>query len=482
MKKIKREEKVFIIVIVLSLIGFGYLFYKGLVNAYNNDTEEKEEKPAVGKIIVYKGGNNVCKVSSDNCNEQVIIETETTDAEVLTTFENVFLYRDNGLKIYNTNTQEKININLEDDYNEYDVYYNSEKDKILGIYYEKNELAQDNVNKKVMIENGYFDIETQTKLYDKEEGKIYDRKGYWLLYNHENLKLFNTYTFETKKLHLEDSYKYYNLLFYYNAQNQTSSLKGIIYGDYEDVTHVRGFYNIETDKKMYENKFSEYKLINNEFMTARKFDIEPGPIDPHQYLLSIKDEKVLLYNENSIDYSIIPESSSKYFVVSILTDGYPYSNADIYGQNLHKIASNVSDYMLDSDEVKIYINDNNVIKIYDTFGNLISKIEEEKMLGLIPNHIVYIEDNKIKVRNVKNNAIYEIFEWNDNYLYQDNFSGYDEGESKIKIAIGFKNKMNSSGWFKNYDEVNGLEIYYDILSSKIETKDITNGYTGQIWD
>ena len=333
-----------------------------------------------------------------------------------------------------------------------------------------------------MIENGYFDIETQTKLYDKEEGKIYDRKGYWLLYNHENLKLFNTYTFETKKLHLEDSYKYYNLLFYYNAQNQTSSLKGIIYGDYEDVTHVRGFYNIETDKKMYENKFSEYKLINNEFMTARKFDIEPGPIDPHQYLLSIKDEKVLLYNENSIDYSIIPESSSKYFVVSILTDGYPYSNADIYGQNLHKIASNVSDYMLDSDEVKIYINDNNVIKIYDTFGNLISKIEEEKMLGLIPNHIVYIEDNKIKVRNVKNNAIYEIFEWNDNYLYQDNFSGYDEGESKIKIAIGFKNKMNSSGWFKNYDEVNGLEIYYDILSSNIETKDITNGYTGQIWD
>ena len=322
------------------------------------------------------------------------------------------------------------------------------------------------------------------------ENPIYlDSFKTYVLYKDNNLNIYDIETKERKSLALDSNYEYYRLL---GLRGEKTRIIGIEYGNYDNQQDLgnrkikeNGFYNINLNKKMYENKYGEFRILNNDLMAAQVINLEPQPNPPEKYLLSLNQEKVLLENDNSLGYGIVSKDENNYFIINNLTASYPYPDVDIYTKNLKNIEKNIpfSNYTFDKNK-NLFIKDNDNYKKYDINGNLIEtiKVDNEKCLGFLSEHLVYLENNQLKIKNLNDNTIYEILKWDDNYKFEGRYSGIISDKNQFIIAISYKDKLDSNGWPKAYDQTYGIEYYYDLNTKKIETKDITIGFTYQAWD
>ena len=56
-------------------------------------------------------------------------------------------------------------------------------------------------------------------------------------------------------------------------------------------------------------------------------------------------------------------------------------------------------------------------------------------------------------------------------------------DNKIYFPIAYKEKLNEEGYFSNYEDNNGIELYYDLITNELTSKAVTGpSFTYQRWD
>ncbi len=457
-----------IVVIIITIIG-SYFIYKNFYmeneDIQNGDSLENNEKK---KELTFKMKSERQLCSDHDTDEDCItytIETETTTPKYLSsmgTYDDItfVLYKDNGLKIYDFKNKETRKLNIpEDDYSlVYDSYNQTE---YFGI-----------INKN---KNKYYDLrdgkETLITIIDKFDdiGIIYDDNG---------LKIYNIKTKEITPINLENKYEDYQLAY------KKDEIYGIFYRNDEE----NGYYNIKNGKILYKNKYKRIYGISEDY--AIVYEDTFGPCSAYKYLLSTNEEKVILENKENELCSTFGayKSNNGTFLIKYLSNFYP--NVNIYTEDLKIIVENIQEGYYIYDNNYFYIIENNVIKKYDAKGNLVDTITSyskplgfiESYFSYIKNYLVFVEDGYLKVMNLNEpNSKIEITKWQDNYVYQEKYANIMD--NKIYFPIAYKEKLNEEGYFSNYEDNNGIELYYDLITNELTSKAVTGpSFTYQRWD
>lgn len=164
-EKKKNGVMVLVIILIIIILGLvGFIVYKELSSGTNNnnnnsnngnnntDNNQEDNKQNDNNAVdasdykytmdVYKTDDNMlCNNDKrdDICKTKAFtIKTESNGANVLTTNEkNIVLYNDNGLKIYNDKTKKIIKVDLDSNYDTYNLnVYNGE---VIGVVYKNND-------------------------------------------------------------------------------------------------------------------------------------------------------------------------------------------------------------------------------------------------------------------------------------------------------------------------------------------------------
>ena len=209
--------------------------------------------------------------------------------------------------------------------------------------------------------NEKFILQTET------ENSIYlaSMVGY-LLYNDNGLKIYNIKTKERKSISFDSNYDYYRLV---GLTDDNPRIIGIEYGNYESLENNKvkesGFYNIELNKKMYENKYQNFTALNDDLIIAEEIGLISEYNPPSNYLLKIQTEKE--YDNDAYYYGVKESDNNEYFIIKYL--GYLYSNVNIYNKNYELIEKNIEcdHYTFDSNN-NLYVKENNILKKYNNKG------------------------------------------------------------------------------------------------------------------
>ena len=176
-KKSKFGIVILIIFLIILLFGGGYFIYKQIYiedssnnernnnnnNNSNNSSDVIDTSNYKYIMKVYKTDtNDFCFEYDENyCKDLVFtIKMETDNYKVLSKNKKYILYDDNGLKLYNSNNNKIIKVNLENTYDTYSIsYYDNEATGI--VYRNNNENA------------GYYDLITKTKKFENKYQDLY---------------------------------------------------------------------------------------------------------------------------------------------------------------------------------------------------------------------------------------------------------------------------------------------------------------------
>ena len=193
-EKKKNGVMVLVIILIIIILGLvGFIVYKELSSGTNNnnnnsnngnnntDNNQEDNKQNDNNAVdasdykytmdVYKTDDNMlCNNDKrdDICKTKAFtIKTESNGANVLTTNEkNIVLYNDNGLKIYNDKTKKIIKVDLDSNYDTYNLnVYNGE---VIGVVYKNND-----------ENSSYYDLTTKKSKFAKtyQNLGILDKNG-----------------------------------------------------------------------------------------------------------------------------------------------------------------------------------------------------------------------------------------------------------------------------------------------------------------
>ena len=181
-KKSKFGIVILIIFLVVLLFGGGYFIYKQIYiedssnnesnkndnNNSNNSSEVIDTSNYKYSMKAYKTDtNDLCfEYDETYCKNLVFtLKMETDNYKVLSKNKKYILYDDNGLKLYNSNNNEIIKIDLENTYDTYSIsYYDyvESYSKVTGIVYKNN-----NENAS------YYDLITKSKKFENKYQNLY---------------------------------------------------------------------------------------------------------------------------------------------------------------------------------------------------------------------------------------------------------------------------------------------------------------------
>ena len=294
-----------------------------------------------------------------------------------------------------------------------------------------------------------FTIKTQTN-----DAKILYVSEDYILYNDNQLKIYNVKSKNVKKVKLENSYNQYTLIY-----DSEGNVQGILY---TSINKKSGYYNISTNTKMYDLKYDNLYGFNDGFLRACK--------DKSIYLLNIDNEKEeLVYNTGN--------SCDKYI-------GLGFEITNYNGKNFYRIVGEPNTYMLYSNSKKViydkeikeeaisfnnefvYFVDGNNIKKYDIDGNLSSTYNlPNNFKGLIANYAVYVENENLSLMDTDKNKSVVLDKWNDDYYFdtwqisgvysRDRLDkmGENNKPAGVYVVVYYKNGKDAKG---NY----GMEYCY----------------------
>ena len=229
-----------------------------------------------------------------------------------------------------------------------------------------------------------------------------DLTNKFILYDDNGLKVYIVDLNKYQKINLENSYQGYNIY----PNDYKDKIIGIVY---QTSSQSVGYYNVISDKKMYENKYSSITQIDEKYLSSN--DSTSG------YLLSNDDEKILLSTKNLSSYSV-KKNNEKYFFFEEL-NAMNTPTVGIYSNDLSiikqvDINSELQYVVVDS---YLYLVDSNKVIKYDMDGNLIEEKEYGEIKDIFDKYVVFIKNNKIMYSNVQNNEENEITEWSNNLSY-----------------------------------------------------------------
>ena len=296
-KKSKFGLVILIIFLIILLFCGGYFIYKKIYieDSSNNENNNNDNNNSGNNsendysIKIYKTDtNDFCfKYDENNCKDLVfIIKTETNNSKVLYQTKKYILYDDNGLKLYNSNNNEIIKINLENTYDTYE--FMTHDDEIIGIIYgnnNENESYYDLTTKTKKFENKYqnLDILDENYLSGYNINIVNNQKALYLLNikdEKEEIKLnvknnpymrFFLYKYNDKYFYVaggddcDDSYEY----IYDNN-------KKLIYHNEDFVTSTSTYNSFNEDKiYIYKNNnknIEVYDMLGNLIKTSNTYD------------------------------------------------------------------------------------------------------------------------------------------------------------------------------------------------------------------
>lgn len=279
----------------------------------------------------------------------------------------------------------------------------------------------------------------------------YDKDYLFVLYEDNNkLKIYNVITNTSQGILLENNYKNYKLY----TNNNKEYLAGIVYTTNDD---KEGYYNVASGNKLYEGKYSNLSLIDDNYLSAN--------LDEGVYLLSSKTENVdFSYKESPKENERYTFSSyqynEKYFFILNLCYQDSCSIKKIYSNNKETIIDkNIEEGKYSFNNDNLYVVSSNQVKKYDTNNKLISTSNTyDNIKVLINNYVLYVSNNKLIISNIDTEEIKELGVWNDSYTIDLLLSGYYTREMLDKM-----------------DELAKLEGFYIVINYKEKDK---NGNSG----
>ncbi len=322
----------------------------------------------------------------------------------------------------------------------------------------------------------------------------YYSKTSFILYNDNGLKIYNIKTKEITKINLESTYESYSFIV------KDNKAKGILYYNKEYNYETKnyegiGYFNIETNKKMYDNKYSYIEDIYNgdDQNYLQAFIINKDTKEEQMILLNIDKEEEIIKTDVMKESCSMGGMPTRNFIIKKHNNSKLYIVYDGCGAGddwTERIYSNNKKLILSSDIIiysikdnYLYANDNNVIKKFDFNGNIITKksFTKDSVKSIINNYALYIENNYLQLYNIDKDESLKIVEWNANNYYIPNgltfipSSGYYTNlyhnletlnslttsnltKEGIYINVGFKEK-DSNGY-------NGLIYYFDEDNNK----------------
>lgn len=289
-------------------------------------------------------------------------------------------------------------------------------------------------------------------------------KNYLLYRDSENVILYDLVKKEQiKKINLSDDYSDYNIFL-----DESSKAVGIVYSDDDN----NGYYNIETDEVLYENKYDELEIDRFSALNDITILIGKTKINDALYkkvLLDINQEKELIVEEvnpDNQDYNIIKTEKGNYYLSG---HGSPTSHNpwayDIYSKDLKKIASNIDDihFHFDLDE-NLYVYENNVITKYDVNGNKIYSKNLGEIIEIAYNYVIKVKDNNLVLVNINDETETKLTEWKDTYYYNQAVTYKKDG--KITITVGYN---------EEHQDFEAKVISIDVKTLKIDIEELTIG-------
>ena len=321
-----------------------------------------------------------------------------------------------------------------------------------------------------------FTIKTKT-----ETAKVIKGEDAFVLYEDDGLRVYNNYDGKITKLNLANEYKHYNIHYVDN------NLLGIIYyTESEDYCKyvLSGYYNIELEKKMYDNKYSHiYAIANSKYLSAA--------LGNKIYLLNTESETEVISesytNDNNTCYVMsngfkVYQNNNKYFYY--ITDADAFSAYKFYSDAKKVIYDKqVGEAKWSFKDKYLYIVDDKVVKKYDIDGTLMSTSKAfNDVKGLIENYAVYVEDGNLSLINIDNDKSVVLDKWSDNNYFDtwqisgyytreklDNMNEKDKPEG-VYVVIYYKDK-DSNG---NY----GMEYCYT-KTGEVKTFDVKTQQGGR---
>ena len=222
----------------------------------------------------------------------------------------------------------------------------------------------------------------------------------FVLYDDNGLKIYNSSKKTIKKLGI--SYVKYNS-YYIVPNDENTEVIGLGYKNDKDYLV---FYNVNTGKTMYENK---YKGDGNTYIAPVNSKYFSLTNDHDGYLLSVDEEKEV--RKETLGEYEYPEFSGygtngNYFYVVNNCDPGGCAARKIYSKDFNLIYESKEEIKFGYYNNYIYLADGDVVKKYDSNGTMISSNDNFEMIQTISrNYIVSIKDNIYTIENFDDPSI-----------------------------------------------------------------------------
>lgn len=356
--------------IKLYLIGGGVfvflIFLIVIIAVVGNKTPKPVDKEEdINSLEVYKSAYGYCFDKNDSCKTLAFkIEVKNKDALIKAIEKEYILIDDNGLFLYDVKAKEKKNVNINNNYDYYQIFVND--DKAIGISYGKDKIDNDyykefyyyNLKDDSVFEGDYNRIVALNN--DYLEGKNYANKVTSLIKREskeEVLKVGNlcsTYSIESNYYVLKNSCS--NDL--YSIYTKDGKELALNLGENKWSIDLYGYFYMNKDNVIYKyNTAGEY-VMNSKIINGFRGLIL-------NYVVLINEGKLQLYDV----------TSSKYINIADLSNDYVYnSKSGYYKANVLSLAYEKKEgiYILLSENGKIkgklyyYSIDTGQVKEYDT--------------------------------------------------------------------------------------------------------------------
>ena len=275
----------------------------------------------------------------------------------------------------------------------------------------------------------------------------------YLLYSDNGIKLYDVAKSKPSLIDLEDKYDYYEILLNENV------ISGFVYGSNlikEGYYTSLGYYDVHSNKKLYENKYNNISIIDGGYLVGRNLSSNSS------YLLDLKNENVILEKSNTCAKFDVKDFNGRYlYVVNNSCDSM--GNYEIISNEKTVLHSNLKDNSFSIDlSGNIYLFDGTPnIRVEGMSGTFMKNVSFEGVYKqLIINYVVFINNGNLYIKDLNRNSEPVVLgKWSNEYTYFYTSNYYPENylfltnEKKAGIYILIT---------KNSKSVAGTEYYYDI--------------------
>lgn len=261
----------------------------------------------------------------------------------------------------------------------------------------------------------------------------------------------------------------------YNTATSSDDITGIVFVNSDKV----GFYNIKTNKKLYENgNYSRIWSIDDKYIhVSPKLPEEGVNVDniDKKYLPSIAsiDHEEIVYTADIYDayFGASNTKNGTFYKVNSMNELYKVLGDNFKELNVKEDGDTIllrSKYSLEKEG--LYVLKNSTINLYNSKGEIVNSYNTSgNVIDVLDGYYLTIENDALYIKDFKDYNK-KIIDWNKNYTYFANCSGYynenelyDENEKRTGYYFIISNDKET---------YSGIEIYFDPETKTIDNWDI----------